>query len=180
MYTVKENAEALIVARKENGLKVNANRTKYMVMTRDHNAGRSHNIKNENNSFESVAEFKYLGTTLTNQNYIQEEVKSRLKSGNARYHSVQNLLSSSSLSNNIKIKIHRTIILSVVLYGCETWWLTLREEGRLRVFENRVLRRIFGPKRDEVNGEWRKLHNEEFNDLYSPNIIQVIKSRRMK
>ena len=85
------------------------------------------------------------------------------------------------LSKNLKIKIYRTIILPVVLYGCETWLLTLRGEHRLRVFENRVLRRIFGPKRDEVTGEWRKLHNEELNNLYSsPNIVQVIKSRRMR
>ena len=69
--------------------------------------------------------------------------------------------SSRLLSKNLKIKIYRTIILPVVLYGCETWLLTLREERRLRVFENRVLRKVFGPKRDEVTGEWRKLHNEE-------------------
>jgi len=68
---------------------------------------------------------------------------------------------------NINIRIYRTIILPAVLYGCETWSLTLREECRVRVFENRVLRRIFGPKRDEVTGEWRILHNEELNDLYS-------------
>ena len=86
-------------------------------------------------------------------------------------------MSSSLLSKNLKIKIYRTIILPVVLYGCETWSLTLREERRLRVFENSVLRRVFGPKRDEVTGEWRKLHNEEFRDLYSlPNIVQVVKS----
>ena len=89
----------------------------------------------------------------------------RLKSGKACYHSVQNLLSSSLLSKNLKIKIYRTIILPVDLYGCETWLLTLREERRLRVFEKRVLRGIFGPKRDGVTGEWRKLHNEELNDL---------------
>ena len=83
-------------------------------------------------------------------------------------------MSSSLLSKNLKIKIYRTIILPVVLYGCETWSLKLREERRLRVFENRVLRRVFGPKRDEVIGEWRKLHNEEFSDLYSlPNIVRV-------
>ena len=112
-----------------------------------------------------MEEFKYLGTTLTNQNSIQKEIKSRLKLGNACYHSVQNLLSSSLLPKNLKIKIYRTIILPVVLYGCETWSLTLREDHRLRVFENRVLMRIFGPKRDGVTGKWRKLHNEELNVL---------------
>jgi len=96
-------------------------------------------------------------------------------------HSLQNVLSSSFLSNNIKIKIHKTIILSVVLHGCENWSLTLREEHRLRVFENRLLRKIFGPRRDEVTGEWRKLHNEVLNVLHcAPNIIPVIKSRRKK
>ena len=91
---------------------------------------------------------------------------------------MQNLLSSSLLSKNIKIKIYRSIIFPVVLYGCETWSLTLREECRLRVFENRVLRKIFEPKKYKVTGEWGKLHNEE---LYStPNIVQSIKSRRMK
>jgi len=90
-------------------------------------------------------------------------------------------LSSSLLSKNLKIKIYRTIILPVVPYGCETWSLTLREERRLRVLENRVLRTVFGPKRDEVAWEWRKLHNEELSDLYSlPNIVRVVKSRRMR
>jgi hypothetical protein len=90
-------------------------------------------------------------------------------------------LSSSLLSKNLKIRIYKTIILPVVLYGCETWSLTLREEHRLRVFENRMLRRIFGPKRDEMIGSWRKVHNEELHNLYcSSSIIRMIKSRRMR
>jgi hypothetical protein len=99
---------------------------------------------------------------------IQEEIKRRLNSGNACYHSVQNLLSSCLLSKNIKIRIAKLLILPVVLYGCETWPLILRENG--------VLRRIFGLKRDEVTGGWKKLHNEELHNLCtSPNIIRMIK-----
>jgi hypothetical protein len=110
-----------------------------------------------------VAQFKYSGTTVENQILIQEEVKERLNSGDAFYHPVQNLSSSRLLSRNVKIRIYKSVICPVVLYGCETWSLTLREEHRLRVFGNRVLRRIFGPKRDEVIG----------------GIIRMIKSRRM-
>ena len=117
----------------------------------------------DNSSFERVEEFKYLGTTLTNKNSIQEEINSTLKLGNACYYSVQNLLSSSLLYKNLKIKIYRTVILSVVVYGCETWFPMLKEEHRLRMSENRVLRRIFGPKRDEVTEEWRRVHNEMLN-----------------
>jgi len=109
---------------------------------------------------------------------------SRLKSGNACCHSVQNLLSFSLPSESLKIKIYRTVILPFILYGYETWSLILGEERRRSVFENRVLRRIVGSKTDEVTGEWRKLHNEELkelNDLYcSRNIVGVIKSRRMR
>jgi hypothetical protein len=94
---------------------------------------------------------------------------------------VQSLLSSCLLSRNKKVKINKSIILPVVLYGCDTRSLTLREEHRLRVFEKRVLRGIFGPKRDKVTGEWRKLHNGELHNLYlSPNIIRQIKSKRMR
>jgi len=122
-----------------------------------------------------VEQFKYLGT-LTNRNCIQKKIKNRSQSGNACCYSVQNTLSSSLLSKNIKIEIYITIILPVVLYGCETWSLTMRDGRRLRVFENKVLGRIFEPKRDELIEEWRKLHNEQFNDLYpSPNIIREIK-----
>jgi hypothetical protein len=89
-------------------------------------------------------------------------------------------LSSRLLSKNVKIKIYRTIILPVVLYGCEIWSLTLWGERKLRVFENKVLRRIFGPRSDEVTGDWRRLHKEALNDLYSsPNMVGGIKWRRM-
>jgi hypothetical protein len=152
-----------------------------MLLSRHQNAGQNQDIKIANRSFENVSQFKYLGTTVTNQNLIQEEIKRRLSSGNACYHSVQSLLSSHLLSKNLKLRIYRTIILPVVLYWCETWSLTLREEHRVRVFENKVLRRTFEPKRDEVTGGWRKLHNGELHDLYSlPSIITMIKSRRMR
>jgi hypothetical protein len=114
-----------------------------------------------------VSQFKYLGTTVTNQNLIQEEIKRRLSSGNACYRSVQSLLSSRLFSKNLKRRLYTTIILPVILHGCENWSLSLREEYRLRVFENKVLSRIFRPKRDKVTGGWRKLHNEEIHDLYS-------------
>jgi hypothetical protein len=150
-------------------------------MSHSQKIGQKHSIKTVNKSFEDVAKFKYLGTTLTDQNYMPEEIMSRLNSGNTCYHSVQSLLSSCLLSRNLQVKIYKTIILPVILYVCETWSLTLWEEHRLRVFENRALRRIFGPTRDEAMGDWRKLHNGELHNLYSsPDIIRQIKSRRMR
>jgi hypothetical protein len=111
---------------------------------------------------------------VTIQNLIQEEIK-------WRFNSVRHLLSSHLLSKNVKIRVHKTIILTVALYGCKTWFLTLREEHRLRAFENRMLRRIFGPKRNEMIGGWRKLRNEERHNLYpSPSIVRMIKTWRMR
>jgi hypothetical protein len=135
-----------------------------MLVSRDQNGDQNREIIIGNRSFENVSQFKYLGTTVTNQNLIEEEIKGRLNSGKACYHSVQNLLSSRLLSKNLKVRIYNTIILPVVLYGCDTWSLTVREEHKMRVFENRVLRRIFEPKRDGVTGGWRKLHNEEIHN----------------
>jgi hypothetical protein len=117
--------------------------------------------------------------TITNRNLIQEEIKMRLNSCNACYHSVQILLSSHLLSKNIKIRIYKSIILPVVLYGGETGSLTLREENRLRVFKKSVLKRISGSKRDEVTKGWRKLHNEELHNLYS-SPIRMIKPRWLR
>jgi len=148
-------------------------------MSRDQRAVQNHNIHVGNKSFERVEHFKHLGTSLMNQNPVYEEIKCRLQSGNACNYSVQNLLSSSLRSKNVKVKIYRTIILPVVMYGCETWSPTVSEEHRLRVFGNRVLRKMFGPTSDKVMGDWGRRHNETLYDLYSPN-IWVIKSRKMR
>ncbi|KAJ4448569.1 hypothetical protein ANN_10587 [Periplaneta americana] len=168
--TIGENTGILLEASKEVGLEVNPEKTKYMIMSRDQNIVRNGNIKLGNLSFEEVENFKYLGTTVTNTNDTREEIKHRINMGNF-YH----------LLKNLKVRIYKTVILPVVLYGCKTWTLTLREEQRLRVFENKVLRKIFGSKKDEVTGEWRKLHNTELHTLYSsPDIIRNIKSRRLR
>jgi hypothetical protein len=118
--TIQKNTKALLDASKEVGLEVNSEKTKYMLASRCQKAVQRQSIKIGNRSFESMAKFKYLGTILTDQNCIPEEIKSRLNSRNACYHLVQSLLSSHLLSTNVKVKIYKTIILPVVLYGCET------------------------------------------------------------
>jgi hypothetical protein len=150
---MKENSETLLEASRDIGLETNAEKTKYMIMSHP-NSGQNQNIRIANESFESLAKFRFLGTTLTNQNDIHDEMKSRFNSGYACYYSAQNIMPSPLISKNLKIKMYKTIILPVVLYGCETWSLSLREKHILRVFENRVLR-IFGLKREE-DGSWRK------------------------
>jgi hypothetical protein len=142
--------ETLIDARKEVVPEINVDKTKYMLLSRQQDVGQNLDIKIANRSFQNGSQFKYLGTTETNQNLVREEIKRRLNSSTVCYHSVQNLLSSRLLLKNLKIRIYKTMILPVVLYGCETWSLTLREKHRLRVFDNKVQRRIFRQKRDEV------------------------------
>jgi hypothetical protein len=172
--------QSLIDVSKEVDLEINIEKAKYMLLSRQQNVGQNRDIKIANRSVENVSQFKCLGTTVTNTNMTQKEIKRRLNSDNACYHSVQNLLSSQLLSKNLKNRIYKTMILPVVLYGYKTWSLTLMKEQRLGEFENRVLR-IFISKRDEVTGEWRKLHNEELHDLCSsPSIIRIIKARSMR
>jgi hypothetical protein len=129
--TTKKNTETLTDASKAVS-QTNAEKTKYMLLSRQQNVGQNRDIEIANRSFENVSQLKYLGMTVTNQNLTEEEIKRRLNTGNACYHSVQNLLSSHLLSKNLKIKRHKTIILPVVVYGCKSWSLALREE---RVFE---------------------------------------------
>jgi hypothetical protein len=132
------------------GLEINAEKTKNMIMSHHRTSGRSQNIRTANETFENVAKFKYLGMTPTNQNDMHDKVKSRLNSGNACYHSVQNLSSSRLIQKkNYTLKNIKNVILSDVLYGCETWSLTSREEHRLGISEKRVLRETFGPNREE-------------------------------
>ncbi|KAJ4449326.1 hypothetical protein ANN_00724 [Periplaneta americana] len=145
--TIRENTGILLEASKEIGLEVNPEKTKYMIMSRDENIVRNGNIKIGNLSFEEVEKFEYLGATVTNINDTREEIKHRINMGNACYYSVEKLLSSSVLSKNLKVRIYKTVILLVVLYGCETWTLTLREEQRLRVLRIRSRRDLsFGTK----------------------------------
>jgi hypothetical protein len=176
---IKEKTEPLLGVSRYICLVLNAEKTKYVIIPCHPNLGQNQKVRTANEYLEKVAKFKYLGTTLTNQNDIHDGNKSRLNSGNACYYSVQNLSSSHLISKNLKIKIYKTVILPIVQYGCETWSLTFGEERRLMIFEERVLNRIFGSKTEE-DGSWRKLHSDELNNQYSsPNIVRVIKSRRM-
>ena len=155
--------------------------TKYMIISRRENVLQNQNILIGNLSFENVEKFRYLGVKVINTKDIREEIKRRINMGNACYYSVEKILSSCLLSKKLNIKTYKTIILPVVLYGCETWSLTLEEVRRLKVFENKVLRKIFEAKKGEITDEWRRLHNAELQALYfSPNIIRSLKSRRMR
>ena len=134
-----------------------------MITSRHQNVIQNQNIVIENLSFEKVEKFKYLGITVTNTTDIREEIKRTINMRNACYYSIEKMLSSRLFSKKLKVNTYETIILPVVLYGCETWSLTLREEHRLGVFKNKVLRKIFGTKRDEITGEWIKLYNAQLH-----------------
>ena len=183
LQTIRGNTEIFIKASKDVGLEVNSDKTKYMITSRQQNIVQNQNIVGliENLSFEKVEKFKYLRVMVTNANDNRKEIKRTINMGNSCYYSLEKILSSHLLSKKLKVKTNETIILAVVLYGCETWSLTLREEHRLRVFENKALRKIFGVKKDDITGEWRMLHNAELHALYSTtNIIRNPKSRRLR
>jgi hypothetical protein len=177
IYTTKKNTETLIDASKEVDLEINIEKTKYMLLSRHQNVGQNRDIKIANKSFENVSQFKYLRTTVTNQNLIQWKIKKGLNSGNTCYYSVENLLPSRLLFRNVKIRIYKAIVLPVLLFGCEIWYMRRRKEYRLRVFENRVLKGRFDTKRDKLKVWCRKLCDEELCDLYSsPSVIRMINS----
>jgi hypothetical protein len=163
--TIKENTETLLEASREVGVEICAQKTKNMIMSRHQNSGQNQNIRIANESFENVANFKYLETTLKNQNDIHDGIKSRLNSRSAYYHLVQNLFCLHiTYQKELNIKVYKTVILPVVLYGCETWSFTLGKECRFSIL--RTVLGIFVPKRYE-DGSWRKLHNDELHSLFT-------------
>ena len=136
LQTIRENTEIVIKASNNTGLEVNSEKTKCMITSRHKNILQTQNIVIENLPFENVEKFKYLGVTVTNTNNIHKEIKCRINMRNACYYSLEKVLSSHLLSKKPKVKTYKTVILPGVLYGCETWSLTLKEEHMLRMFEN--------------------------------------------
>jgi len=168
---LQSNTDVLVEACDEIGLQVNIDKTKCMIRSR--NTGNEGN-KNIRIRDEVIETFKYYRAYVISKN----EATDRLISGNACFYSVQKLLTSRFISRKMKLKIYRTVILPVILSGCESWSTTLADEHKLRVFENKVFRKIYGPKRDEMTGKWRRLHNEELHGLYdSLDVVKILKSR---
>jgi len=168
----------LVGACDEIGLQVNIEKTKYMISRNTGNNGNRY-ILIKNEIIEKVNKFKYLRAYVTIKNEVTEEIKSRLVSANACFfYSVQKLLTSRLISRKLKLKIYITVILPVILYGYK---IGVADEHKLRVFENKVLRKIYVPKRDEMTGEWRRLHKEKLHGLYdSPDVVRIMKSRRLR
>ena len=168
---LRANTHTLLSNTKKLGLKVNINKTKYMVTNRYSLYNGNGQLMTNEGNFEEVAEFKYLGKIITKRNEMHKELKQE----------AQLLCITGTFVIPTSLKLYRTVILPVILYRCETWTLTLKEEKMLQVFENKVLRKIFVPKRDDQTGAWRRLHNGELHNLYEkPDIIRIVRSRRLR
>jgi Reverse transcriptase (RNA-dependent DNA polymerase) len=166
---------------REMGLRVNEEKTKYMVLSRNPRNRVRQNVYLADYNIENVKQFKYLGAIIKNDNSFSEELKARISSGNRSYFALAGLFRSKQLSWDVKIKIYKTIFRPVVTYGCETWTLTKKDETTLLVFERSMLRRIFGACVDTISVEWRRRTNRELEELYGPeNILRLIKSLRIQ
>lgn len=163
---------------KKAGLIVNDKKTKYMLNTRNIRREQN-NIQIDNHTIEEVSEFKYLGSTITNNNETSEEIKTRIAAGNKSFYVLKNIFQSRNTSRNIKKRIYKTIIKPVVTYGSETWILKMEDQENLCIFERKILRRIYGPIKE--GEEWRTRMNYELKNLYKdPDIISTIKTQRIK
>lgn len=171
----------LKAAAQKMGLIINQDKTEYMVIARDGKDKNSGHIQIDDMKIKRTETYKYLGTNFNCSNIIREEIKSRVHSGNKVYYALQHLLKSNDLSRNIKITIYKTLIRPIVLYGSETWSTTKKDEALLQTFENRILRRIFGPIKDAISGEWRIRSNIEIHTLFnSPLITGIMRANRLQ
>ncbi|KAI5714830.1 hypothetical protein M8J77_006182 [Diaphorina citri] len=175
---IKEMLTVMINTIKPFGLEVNFEKTKYMIFSREENTNtQTLNIGRHN--LERVENFKYLGSTLREDNTIEAEILSRINSGNRARFALKKMLSSKLLTWTSKIRIYKTLIQPVIVYGAETWTLTKKMESKLMVFENAVLRQIFGPVKE--NGEWRRRKNRELRSLYPDlDIVTIVKKKRLQ
>lgn len=175
---VKAGTKELIINSKDIGLQINEGKTKYMVISRREN--HEENLEVENYKFERVQNFKYLGVTINSKNNNHDEIKIRLTAANKCYYGVTSILKSKQVSLKSKITIYKVIIRPVLLYACETWPMTKGDEDKLATLERRILRRIFGPKINNMTQQYEKRNNIEIQQLYKElDIVAVLKNKRM-
>ncbi|KAE9521507.1 hypothetical protein AGLY_018106 [Aphis glycines] len=180
--TVKSMCERLITAAKRVGLQINEEKTEYMEISRQRYGKQPEEfLKVGPYRFKNVPQFKYLGSMITQSNNMEYEILKRIQMGNKCYYAMDNLFKSRILSKTLKLQIYTTLIKCIVLYGAQCWTVRKSDESKLRVFERKILRRIYEPCRDLQTGEWRKRHNEELHHLYNrPYIVKEIKRRRFE
>ncbi|KAL4096954.1 hypothetical protein QTP88_021820 [Uroleucon formosanum] len=179
---VKSSCRKLMKTAGKVGLQINDEKTEYILVNRrEVNYRQGEIMEVDNHSFKRVSHFNYLGSILTNDNNIKVEIDTRLKKGNNCYYGLGKILSAKAVSKNLKVQIYTTLIRPVVLYGSETWPLRKAEQMMLEVFERKILRRIFGPCKDDQTGEWRKRHDQELQNLFQrPDITKEISVRRLR